>query len=102
MRTNSDCDTMAFVSGAVNVSARTQFSSRAVVASRPAAARASTRVNMSMEAVATDVVIKSSELMNTALMIASKEGDFGGYLGPAIGLLSIGAIIVALSPPLGD
>jgi len=92
---------MAFVSGAVSVSGA-KASSRAVVAARPVAARRSARVNMALDAVAADAVIKSSELFNTALMLASKEGDFGGYLGPAIGLLSIGAIIIALAPPLKD
>ena len=36
------------------------------------------------------------------LMIAANSGDFGGFIGPVVGLLSIGAFIVVLSPPLKD
>jgi len=35
-------------------------------------------------------------------MIASKETDFGGYTGPVAGLLTIGALIVVLAPPLSN
>ncbi|CAM9119509.1 unnamed protein product [Discosporangium mesarthrocarpum] len=41
------------------------------------------------------------ELSNN-LLLASSPSDFGGYTGPVIGLLTIGAIILVLSPPLAD
>ncbi|KAK4525445.1 hypothetical protein GAYE_SCF12G3353 [Galdieria yellowstonensis] len=34
--------------------------------------------------------------------IAASESDFGGYTGPIIGLLTIFALIVFLSPPLKE
>jgi hypothetical protein len=36
----------------------------------------------------------------TNVLVASKETDFGGYTGPVAGLLTIGALIVLLAPPL--
>lgn len=38
----------------------------------------------------------------TSLMTVANESDFGGYFIPAISLIIIGAIILALSPPLRD
>mmetsp|Transcript_14811 Transcript_14811/g.30144 ORF Transcript_14811/g.30144 Transcript_14811/m.30144 type:complete len:98 (+) Transcript_14811:116-409(+) len=54
-----------------------------------------------VDSVVTDVVVKSADVMN-AVLIASKEADFGGYLGPAVSLLAIGALILVLAPPLSD
>ncbi|GJQ10979.1 hypothetical protein GpartN1_g2770.t1 [Galdieria partita] len=34
--------------------------------------------------------------------IAASESDFGGYTGPIIGLLTIFALIIFLSPPLKE
>mmetsp|Transcript_17447 Transcript_17447/g.17542 ORF Transcript_17447/g.17542 Transcript_17447/m.17542 type:complete len:94 (+) Transcript_17447:42-323(+) len=93
---------MAFVSGVTVTGSSVRGASVSNSVRRPASCRRETRVNMAMEAPVMDVMIRSSEVLNTAILIASKETDFGGYLGPAIGLLSIGAIIVALSPPLKD
>jgi hypothetical protein len=37
-----------------------------------------------------------------SLVTVANESDFGGYFIPAISLIIIGAIILALSPPLRD
>jgi hypothetical protein len=46
------------------------------------------------------------EVGNNAMLLAanaaSKEADFGGYVGPIAGLIAIGALILVLSPPLQD
>ena len=45
------------------------------------------------------------EVSNSVLLAAnslSKEADFGGFVGPVVGLLTIGAFILVLSPPLQD
>eukprot|EP00184_Porphyridium_aerugineum_P008299 CAMPEP_0184691214 /NCGR_PEP_ID=MMETSP0313-20130426/122_1 /TAXON_ID=2792 /ORGANISM="Porphyridium aerugineum, Strain SAG 1380-2" /LENGTH=91 /DNA_ID=CAMNT_0027148891 /DNA_START=135 /DNA_END=410 /DNA_ORIENTATION=- len=91
---------MAFVS-ALPVSSSVATKS-AICKSVAVSRRSAPRVSMSMEAAATDVMIKSVDVFNTALLMASKETDFGGYTIPAIGLLSIGALILALAPPLKD
>jgi hypothetical protein len=46
--------------------------------------------------------ISSVQEVASNLMIASKETDFGGYTGPVAGLLTIGALIVVLAPPLSN
>ncbi len=46
--------------------------------------------------------INSVQEVASNLMIASKETDFGGYTGPVAGLLTIGALIVVLAPPLSN
>lgn len=37
-----------------------------------------------------------------SMALAAAEKDFGGYIGPAVGLLTIFALILVLSPPLRD
>lgn len=54
---------------------------------------------MSLAPLVQDVVIKTND---TALMLATKDGDFGGYTGPIIGLLIIGVIIAVLTPPVKE
>lgn len=54
---------------------------------------------MSLVPLVNDVVIKASD---TAMLMASREVDFGGYTGPAVGLLIIGIIIAVLTPPVKD
>jgi hypothetical protein len=39
------------------------------------------------------------QVANT-LLVASKATDFGGYAGPAAGLITLGALILVLAPPL--
>lgn len=46
------------------------------------------------------VDVSAVQEVATNLLLASKETDFGGYTGPIAGLLTIGAIILVLSPPL--
>lgn len=44
----------------------------------------------------------ASRVLEVVTTIAAKEADWGGYTGPVVGLLSIFAIILVLSPPLKD
>eukprot|EP00638_Chattonella_subsalsa_P016295 CAMPEP_0117825714 /NCGR_PEP_ID=MMETSP0949-20121206/5648_1 /TAXON_ID=44440 /ORGANISM="Chattonella subsalsa, Strain CCMP2191" /LENGTH=58 /DNA_ID=CAMNT_0005665753 /DNA_START=215 /DNA_END=391 /DNA_ORIENTATION=- len=39
---------------------------------------------------------------SNSVLLASKETDFGGAVGPIVSLSLIGAIILVLSPPLKD
>ncbi len=43
-----------------------------------------------------------SNVAQNANLVASNVQDFGGYLFPVFGLLSLGALILFLSPPLAD
>lgn len=54
---------------------------------------------MSLEPVATAVTMKASD---AAVILSSSVADFGGYLGPAVGLLIIGIIIAVLTPPVKE
>lgn len=36
------------------------------------------------------------------LALAAKEGDFGGYILPVLGLTTVGIIIALLTPPVKD
>ena len=54
---------------------------------------------MSLAPVAQNVALKANEI---ALMVSAKDGDFGGYTGPIIGLLVIGIIIAVLTPPVKE
>lgn len=47
-----------------------------------------------------DVAI--SNVAANANLIASTQGDFGGYFFPVIGLGAIAALILFLAPPLAD
>ena len=58
-------------------------------------ARTSAQKMIPVEAV--DVV---SSVASSANVIASSANDFGGYFYPVTGLISLGAIILYLSPPL--
>lgn len=58
-----------------------------------------TAPRMSLAPLAQTVALKSSE---AAQLIAAKDGDFGGYTGPIIGLLIIGIIIAVLTPPVKE
>jgi len=48
----------------------------------------------------TDMAV--SNVVQNANLLASDVQDFGGYLFPVFGLLSLGALILFLSPPLAD
>jgi len=43
-----------------------------------------------------------STVAQNANLLAANVQDFGGYLFPVFGLLSLGALILYLSPPLAD
>ena len=43
-----------------------------------------------------------SNVASNANLIASNVSDFGGYLFPVFGILSLAALILYLSPPLAD
>eukprot|EP00547_Thalassionema_nitzschioides_P002449 CAMPEP_0194203402 /NCGR_PEP_ID=MMETSP0156-20130528/3195_1 /TAXON_ID=33649 /ORGANISM="Thalassionema nitzschioides, Strain L26-B" /LENGTH=52 /DNA_ID=CAMNT_0038929149 /DNA_START=219 /DNA_END=377 /DNA_ORIENTATION=- len=51
-------------------------------------------------------MVVDGELINniasSAQLIASNNGDFGGYFFPVVGLGSVAALILFLAPPLGD
>lgn len=40
--------------------------------------------------------------VNTANLIATSNGDNGGFFFPAAGLISLGALILYLAPPLKE
>jgi hypothetical protein len=40
--------------------------------------------------------------LTDALVLAAKEGDFGGYTFPVLGLLTIGALIAVLKAPMNE
>jgi hypothetical protein len=46
--------------------------------------------------------LTSAQDVATSVILATKETDFGGYVGPAAGLLTLGALIVVLAPPLSS
>lgn len=54
---------------------------------------------MSLAPLAQTVAFKTSD---AATLLASKDGDFGGYTGPIVGLLIIGIIIAVLTPPVKE
>lgn len=54
---------------------------------------------MSLAPLAQTVALKSSE---AAQLLAAKDGDFGGYTGPIVGLLIIGIIIAVLTPAVKE
>lgn len=54
---------------------------------------------MSLAPLAQTVALKTSE---AAQLIAVKDGDFGGYTGPVIGLLIVFVIIAVLTPPVKE
>lgn len=68
-----------------------------VAVATPAFARA-TAPKMMVEGA--DVAI--SNIAANANLVASSSSDFGGYLFPIAGILSLGAIILYLAPPLAD
>ncbi len=43
-----------------------------------------------------------SEVAATSNMVASSVTDFGGYLFPVFGIISLAALILYLAPPLVD
>ncbi|CAM9793264.1 unnamed protein product, partial [Phaeothamnion confervicola] len=63
-------------------------------------------VKMSLDAFASAIPAAAqtqlAELANSAIVLAGKTDDFGGYIGPISGLVAIGALILVLSPPLQD
>jgi hypothetical protein len=52
---------------------------------------------MSLEAAASSQIMQA-----TNLLLASKETDFGGYTGPAVGLAILGILIAVLVNPYDD
>lgn len=52
-----------------------------------------------LDAVPAEALTTAQDVASSVLL-ASKETDFGGYAGPAAALLTIGALIVVLAPPL--
>lgn len=49
-----------------------------------------------------DNVADFSELATTSNIVASTVTDFGGYLFPVFGIISLAALILFLAPPLVD
>jgi len=44
----------------------------------------------------------TSDIAQNANLVASNVQDFGGYLFPVFGILSLAALILFLAPPLAD
>lgn len=40
--------------------------------------------------------------VHNAAVLLARDGDFGGYTGPIIGLLTIAVIIAVLTPPIKE
>ncbi|GJD09982.1 hypothetical protein Gasu2_42020 [Galdieria sulphuraria] len=57
---------------------------------------------MTFNLVPTGIVHVHEQLLPVTHWIAASESDFGGYTGPIIGLLTIFALIIFLSPPLRE
>jgi hypothetical protein len=76
--------------------ALTSFPFSPAVTSR---AFASDAPKMSFDSVAD---IATSTIAQSTQLIASTEGDFGGFLFPIVGLGILAATILALAPPLAD
>jgi hypothetical protein len=47
-----------------------------------------------------DVAVEATNMFTQVSQLLANENDFGGYAGPAGSLILIGALIVALAPPL--
>ncbi|GAB5035953.1 Hypothetical protein NocV09_03200010 [Nannochloropsis oceanica] len=47
-----------------------------------------------------DVIPAESFQAASDVLIAAKDTDFGGYTGPIAGLITLGALIIVLAPPL--
>ncbi|EWM22240.1 hypothetical protein Naga_100597g5 [Nannochloropsis gaditana] len=47
-----------------------------------------------------DVVSTESIQAASDVLLAAKDTDFGGYTGPIAGLITLGALILVLAPPL--
>lgn len=54
---------------------------------------------MTLAPVAQEVSLRLNE---AAIVLSAKDGDFGGYTGPIIGLLTIAVIIAVLTPPVKE
>ena len=67
-------------------------------AAAPRAFKPTTPAQMMVEG--SDVAV--SNVASNANLIASNVSDFGGYLFPVFGILSLAALILYLSPPLAD
>lgn len=102
--TSSTVTVVAIISKSKAMAFVSSFTATPLAARRPAAV-SSRRVpaprtsRMSLAPVA-DVAM--SRLSQVAVSIAAKDGDFGGYTGPILGLLAIGIIIAVLTPPVKE
>ena len=67
-------------------------------AAAPRAFKPTTPAQMMVEG--SDVAV--SNVASNANLIASNVSDFGGYLFPVFGIISLAALILYLSPPLAD
>lgn len=47
-----------------------------------------------------DVMPTESIQVASDVLLAAKDTDFGGYTGPIAGLITLGALILVLAPPL--
>ena len=43
-----------------------------------------------------------ADIAQNTQMIATSAGDFGGALFPVFGLVTLGAVILVLAPPIAD
>ena len=64
----------------------------------PRAFKPTTPAKMMVEG--SDIAV--SNVVSNANLIASNVSDFGGYLFPVFGILSLAGLILFLSPPLAD
>jgi hypothetical protein len=48
------------------------------------------------------IMEQASAVLSNSQLVAAQVGDFGGYLFPVVGIASLAALILFLSPPLAD
>ena len=77
---------------------RVSINSSHFLPAAPRAFKPTTPAQMMVEG--SDVAV--SNVAANANLIASNVSDFGGYLFPVFGIISLAALILYLSPPLAD
>lgn len=95
---------MAFVSSFAGAQVRPAVHVSRTVCVRPVCAHSVT-TRRSVASMSLVPVVASDAVPSTvvdALTLAAREGDFGGYLFPIVGLLSIVVIIALLKPPVKE
>ena len=59
-------------------------------------------LTVSSPAVTAIKTVDVADIAQNTQMIASSSSDFGGMLFPVFGLVTLGAVILVLAPPLAD